>query len=128
MMFNIAQRRRTYFILSALVIGLGVVAMIYSLVTTGALFPLGVDFRSGTRFEVQFTEPVTENEIRDVFAGFGINNPAVIALRGENLQNAWQIRTEFVTAEEAQAIEVALDREVAPLVPDSTLVQSVSPA
>lgn len=128
MMFNIAQRRRTYFILSALVIGLGVAAMIYSLVTTGTLFPLGVDFRSGTRFEVQFTEPVTENQIRDVFAGFGINNPAVIALRGENLQNAWQIRTEFVTAEEAQEIEAALDREVAPLVPDSTLVQSVSPA
>jgi preprotein translocase SecF subunit len=102
--------------------------MIYSSLATGGPFQLGVDFRSGTRFEVQFTEPVTEEAIRAVFAGFDISTPAVIALRGEGLQNAWQIRTEFVSPEEAQAIEAALNQEVAPLVPQSTLVQSVSPA
>ena len=127
-MFNIVQRRRTYFILSALVIGLGIATMVYSLVTTGDLFPLGVDFRSGTRFELQFVEPVSENEIGNVFADFDINNPAIIALRGENLQNAWQIRTEFVSPEESQAITAALAEQVAPLIPETTLVQSVSPS
>ena len=86
-MFNIVQHRHTYFILSALIISLGIAAMIYSLITTGDIFPLGVDFRSGTRFELQFTEPVSEIEVRNVFTGFGINNPAIIALRGENLQD-----------------------------------------
>lgn len=127
-MFELVQRRRVYFVFSGVLIALGIAAMVYSLVTTGAPFPLGVDFRSGTRFELQFVEPVTEDELREVFAGFGISNPAVIALRGEDLQNAWQIRTEFVTPEESQAIEAALAEEVAPLVPGSTLVQSVSPS
>ena len=42
-----------------------------------------MDFRSGTRYEVQFTEPVSEEAIRDVFVDYGVSNPSVIALRGE---------------------------------------------
>jgi len=127
-MFNLVQRRRTYFLGSGIVILLGIAAMIYSWLTTGAPFLLGVDFRSGTRFEIQFSEPVEERQIEEVFTSFDISNIAVIALRGESLQNAWQIRTKFVSPEEAQAIETALGREVAPLVPNSTQVQSVSPS
>lgn len=127
-MFEIIQRRNLYFAISGTIIGLGILAMIISYVTTGEPFGISVDFRSGTRFEVQFTEPVQENAIRDVFTEFGINNPAVIELQGETLTNAWQIRTEFVSAEEAQTIEQALNDEVAPLIPGTTLVESVSPA
>ena len=125
--FNLAEGRKRYFLLSGIVIGLGIAVMIFSWVTTGAPFQLGVDFRSGTRFEVQFTEPVTETDIRGVFAEFDINNPAVIALRGEGLENAWQIRTEFVSSEEQLAIEAALDT-MTPLLPNSTETQSISPA
>jgi preprotein translocase SecF subunit len=126
-MYNIVERRRTYFIISAIVIGLGIAAMVYSYVTTGAPFPLGVDFRSGTRFEVQFQEPVSEGEIEDVFADFGASNPAVIAIRGEGFENAWQIRTKFQDADRSQLI---LDRleELAPFIEGSTQVQSVSPS
>jgi preprotein translocase SecF subunit len=66
-------------------------------------------------------------QIRELFETFGINNPAVIALRGEGLENAWQIRTEFVSSEEQLDIEAALN-EMTPLVPDSTEIQSISPA
>ena len=125
--FSIVEGRKRYFLLSAIIIGLGLAAMIYSWATTGSPFLLGVDFRSGTRFEVQFTEPVTEAQIRDVFNQFDIANPNVIALRGENLQNAWQIRTEFVNNERQGEIESAL-HELAPLVPDTTETQSISPA
>lgn len=127
-MFEIVQRRKLYFAISGTLIGLGILAMIISFATTGQPFGIGVDFRSGTRFEVQFTEPVQESAIREVFTEFGINNPAVIELRGEGLTNAWQIRTEFVSAEEAQALENALGEEVAPLIPGTSLVESVSPA
>jgi preprotein translocase SecF subunit len=99
--------------------------MIYSFVSTGSPFLLGVDFRGGARFEVQFTEPVTETAVEEVFVEAGITNPSIIALRGENLQNAWQIRTETLTPDEAQAIENALN-DIVPLVPDSTQVESVS--
>jgi preprotein translocase SecF subunit len=127
-MFTMVQRRRVYFTISALVIGVGIVAMIVSLIITGDPFRLGVDFRSGTRFEIQFLEPATEAEIRAVYTSFGISNPAVIAIRGEGFENAWQIRTEFVTPDRAQQIERALIEQVAPLDRDATFVQSVSPA
>jgi preprotein translocase SecF subunit len=124
-LFNLVERRKSYFIFSSIVIGLGILAMVYSFISTGSPFLLGVDFRGGARFEVQFTEPVTETAVEEVFVEAGITNPSIIALRGENLQNAWQIRTETLSPEEAQAIEDALN-DVAPLVPDSTQVESVS--
>ncbi|MCB8928352.1 MAG: protein translocase subunit SecF [Ardenticatenaceae bacterium] len=124
-LFNLVERRKTYFIFSGVIIGLGILAMVYSFITTGSPFLLGVDFRGGARFEVQFTEPVTETAVEEVFTNAGISNPSIIALRGEDLQNAWQIRTETMSPEEAQVIEDALN-DLAPLVPDSTQVESVS--
>ncbi|MFZ1396357.1 MAG: protein translocase subunit SecF [Candidatus Promineifilaceae bacterium] len=124
-LFNLVERRKTYFIFSGVVIGLGILAMVYSFISTGSPFLLGVDFRGGARFEVQFTEPVTETAVEEVFSNAGISNPSIIALRGEGLQNAWQIRTETLSPEEAQVIEDALN-ELAPLVPNSTQVESVS--
>lgn len=124
-LFNLVERRRSYFIFSGIIIGLGILAMVYSFATTGAPFPLGVDFRGGARFEIQFTELVTETAVEEVFTAAGIANPSIIALRGENLQNAWQIRTETVSPETVQMIEDALN-ELAPLIPDSTQVESVS--
>ncbi len=125
-MFTLIQKRRSYFIFSAVLIGLGIAAMIFSIIRTGSPFLLGVDFRGGTRFEVQFTEPVSENQIRELFQGFDISNPSVIEIQGDDLQNGWQIRTEVMTPEEAQAIEAALGSQLVPLVPDTTEVQNVS--
>ncbi|MDT8305576.1 MAG: protein translocase subunit SecF [Anaerolineae bacterium] len=127
-MFRLVERRRYYFIFSAIIISLGIVAMIISTVRTGRPFQIGVDFQSGTRYEVQFTEPVTESELRDLFIRFGSNNPSVTSLQGEGLENAWQIRTEFVPLETSRAVLDALAAELAPLVPGSTLVETVSPS
>jgi preprotein translocase SecF subunit len=125
--YHIVKNRRRYFILSAVMLSLGLIAIIASLVTTGSPFRVGVDFRSGTRFEIQFDEPVEENEIRAVFGEFGMTSPSVIALRGEGLENAWQVRGEFVSPETAQAILQGLD-EMAPLREESSQVTSVSAA
>jgi len=127
-MFNLVERRRVYFLISAGVILFGILAMIYSWISTGSPFLLGVDFQSGTRFEFQFSRPVGEHDIEDLFARFDIGNAAVIALRGDGLENAWQIRTKFVSPEDAQQIEAALANDLAPLVPGSSQVQSVSPS
>lgn len=125
-MFRFVQHRRIYFIISAIVIGLGVGSMIISYINTGYPFQVGVDFQSGTRFEVQFTEPATEDDIRAVFNQFEISNPSVTSLQGENLENAWQIRTEALSPEQIEAIQAALDEQVAPLNPEAVRVESVS--
>lgn len=126
-MFSLVEKRRYYFIFSGIIIGLGVLAMVLSVIRTGSPFLLGVDFRSGTRFEFQFNEPVAEDTIADVFAQAGYPGVSIIGLQGEGLQNAWQARTLSMTAEEAQAIERQLSA-VSPLVPGTTEVQIVSPS
>ena len=127
-LYNLVENRRKYYIFSGILIGLGIAAMLYSLVTTGSIFNVGVDFQSGTRFEVQFSEPVSEDDIRDVFDEFRITNPAVIALRGDNLENAWQVRSEFVSPETAQEIVIMMESDLAPMVPGTFQVESVSAA
>jgi len=126
-MFSLVEKRRYYFIFSGIVIGLGILAMVLSVIRTGSPFLLGVDFRSGTRFEFQFDQPVAEDTIADVFAQAGYPGVSIIALQGEGLQNAWQARTLAMTAEEAQSIERQLSA-VSPLVPGTTEVQIVSPS
>ena len=124
---NFVQNRKKYFIFSGVLIGLGVLAVIYSLITIGVPLRLGVDFLGGTRFEVQFSEPITEDEIRDVFAEFGMSNPSITALQGQGLQNAWQIRAPFASATEIQEIGDAL-HGVAPIVEGTLNVTTMSPA
>jgi preprotein translocase SecF subunit len=126
-LFTIVESRRKYYIFSTVLISMGILAMGFAYLTSGSIFRVGVDFRSGTRFEVQFTKPATEQELRELFNDSGISNPSIIALRGEDLENAWQIRSEFVSPESAQTIINAMENELAPLVPGTTQIQSVSP-
>jgi len=125
--YHIVENRRRYFAFSLILLGLTVAALLTSLALTGSPLRVGVDFRSGTRFEVQFQQPVEENDIRDAFAQFGMTSPAVIALRGEGLENAWQIRGEYVEPEVAQSILASLS-EIAPLNEAASQVTSVSAA
>ena len=127
-MFQIIQNRYRYFSLSGLLILAGIVAMIISWAIAGQPFGISVDFEGGARFEVQFSEPATEEAIRDVLRGFGLSNPAVIELRGEELINAWQIRSEAVTPEEGQEITRALGNQIVPLIPGTTQFENVSPS
>ncbi|MDX1412840.1 MAG: protein translocase subunit SecF [Candidatus Promineifilaceae bacterium] len=127
-LFTLVEHRRRYYLFSTVLILLGIMAMVYALVTSGSIFRMGVDFRSGTRFEVQFLEQVSEGDLRDLFNDVGIANPSIIALRGEELENAWQIRSEFVSPEEAQAIVEAMESDLSPLVPGTTQITSVSPS
>lgn len=124
---NFVQKRRYYYIFSAVIIGLGLAAMLYAYISTGSFLRLSVDFLGGTRFEVQFTTQVTEDQIREVFAEFGQSNPLVTAIRGQGLQNAWQVRSAFLPAETAQAVEEALN-DLSPLIPGTSQVTTVSPS
>ncbi len=127
-MFQFVQRRQLYFAISGVLIGLGILAMLVSLVTSGTPFRLGVDFLSGTRFEYQFLEATTEDAVRDVFTRDGIENPTVTSLQGDGLENAWQIRTPFVSPEQVQIIEEDLVATIGPVKEDATRVDSVSPS
>jgi preprotein translocase SecF subunit len=70
-MFNIVERRQWYFLLSALIIIPGLVAMIYSIAVYGSPVKLGIDFTGGALLELRFDQPVQPAEVRQVFADHG---------------------------------------------------------
>jgi len=126
--FNFIEKRRLYFLISAVVIGLGVAAILSSLVITGSPFRLGVDFRSGTRFELKFQGHVTEGELRRSFRDLGFSTADVTSLGGSEVLDTWQVRTEFVTAEEAQGVMSEVGNRLQPIDSGVSSFQTVSPA
>jgi preprotein translocase SecF subunit len=125
--FNIIRNRRIYFLLSLVFIIPGVLAMVYNTITlpTNTPWRLSVDFKEGSRFELKFTGPITEDQIRQTFQTVGgINNPAVTRI-GAEADNTWQVRSEFLEGEKAQEVRTALAK-VAPLDETFTKADSVS--
>ena len=126
-MYNIVEKRRWYFLLSMLVILSGIVAMIYSTIEYGSPVLLGVDFDSGSKFVLKLEGSASEDAIRAVYEGNGLNNPNVTRL-GDASENTWQVRTKFVQSDTAEAILAQLTEEVAPVNKAASSVDSVSPA
>lgn len=126
-MFTIVQRRRTYFLLSGLIIGVGLALMIYSLVTTGAPFRLSIDFVGGAIYDLQFTEGgADEGSLRSIFSEFG-SSDIIIQRLGDVSENRWSVRTSsFQDTASSEALLTALET-LAPLDRDSLRIEQVSP-
>jgi len=125
--FDIVGRRKWYFSFSGVVIALGIAAMIFSTVSTGAPVRLSVDFTGGSLLVYKFTESGSEDAIRDVFTAHGITNPEVRRL-GDLSENTWQIRSAFIDTDSLQAIEADLENSIASIVREASNVTAVSPA
>jgi preprotein translocase subunit SecF len=76
-MFNIVEKRHWYFVLSALIIIPGLVAMIYSIITFGAPVKLSIDFTGGTLLELRIEETVQPAEVRQVLSDTGFPGSTV---------------------------------------------------
>lgn len=76
-MYNIVEKRGWYFLLSALVILPGLVAMIYSTVAYGSPLRLSIDFTGGSFWELRFEQPVQPTAVRDVFTEADLGDTVV---------------------------------------------------
>lgn len=124
-MFNLVEKRGYFFLLSALVIVPGLLVLIYSTVTTGSPFRLGIDFVGGSIYELRFTDAgADEANIREVFAEHGEENVIIQQLGAVN-EYRWSVRGGFEDQETREAILDSLDT-IAPLDRDSLRVESVS--
>lgn len=125
-MFNLVEKRRWYFIFSACIIIPGILIMLYSVATTGQLFPLSIDFVGGSIYDLTFTEPgATESDLREVFAQYDDNNVIIQRLGGAD-SNRWSVRGSFQESEVIEQILADLETNIAPLDRDSFQQQSVS--
>jgi preprotein translocase SecF subunit len=126
-MFQLVQRRKWYFILSGLVIGLGIAMMIYATINTGSPFRLSIDFVGGSIYEFDFEDnaSISEQDIRDVFNTYGQDN-IVVQRIGDEVENRWSVRAGFIEATASNAMLSTLD-DIATLDFDSVRIAQVSP-
>lgn len=103
-MFNFAERRHLFFLISALIIIPGVIAMVYSTLTHGSPVRLSIDFTGGTLMEVSLVNDVDEQTVRDTLKDFGLSDYIVqrldpisadtIAGAFDEAGSRWQLRFE----------------------------------
>lgn len=111
-MFALVQKRRWYFLISALLIVPGIVAMICSTVAFGSPLRLSIDFSGGTLLELSFDRPVAPEQVRAVFAQAGYADTTVQTVGDD--RNVI-IRAKPMEVETKQALEAALARQFGPL-------------
>jgi preprotein translocase SecF subunit len=112
-MFTLVEKRKWYFLLSAIIIIPGLVAMIYSTITTGLPFKLAIDFTGGTIWELRFPQSVQPAELRQVFADAGYSDTAVTTVGdGKTLQVRLKPIDETVKVELTDAIKTKFGADV----------------
>lgn len=122
-MFNLIQKRRYFFLLSAAVIVPGLIIMLYSTITTGAPFRLSIDFIGGSIYELAFTEAgATEANIRDAFAAQG-DETVVVQQLGSPDEHRWSVRS-LIQDQATSDLVLAELENIAPI--DHTLLRSES--
>lgn len=126
-MFDIIGKRYWYFLISALLIVPGLIAMVCSTVTYGAPVRLSIDFTGGSLMVVKFRQPATEDAIRDVFRSYGFTNPVVQHL-GKPEDNTWQVRMGFTAIETVDQIKASLADQIGPIDEASSTFSTVGPA
>jgi preprotein translocase subunit SecF len=104
-MFDIVGKRWWYFLVSGVIIGLGLVAMTISMIRYGTLVRLSVDFTGGALTELRFEEPIEPGEIRQVFTDRGYSDTSVQTT--DNGRTAL-IRSKPLQSEELQALKAVL--------------------
>ena len=124
-MFNIVQKRRWFFLLSASVILPGLAIMIFSTLSTGAPFRLSIDFLGGSIYELKFEDAgATEDGLRQVFTAFGDDN-VIIQQIGQPGDYRWSVRAGFHEVSVTNQILASLG-ELAPVDRDSFRAETVS--
>lgn len=111
-MFDIVGKRRWYFLISACIIGSGLVAMSYSTVAFGTPVRLSIDFTGGALLELKFEQAVQPSEVRQVFAGRGYSDTAVQTTADEKTV---LIRSKPLESEVKAGIEAELEDRFGPL-------------
>ena len=110
--FLVVQKRRWYYRISGVIIGLGILAMIVSVVQFGSPLRLSIDYTGGSLWEMRFENEVTPLDVRQVFidAGYAGTN-AQLAGEGDIL-----VRTTDIDVEQKEVIAQSLNEEFGPFI------------
>ena len=120
--FHIVEKRRWFYIFSAVVIGVGLVAMGISIAQYGSPLKLSIDYTGGTLWEMRFDDAtVSPLEVRQVFVDAGYSGTsAQLAGEGDIL-----VRTTDLDVEEKVVLEEAIVAQFGPF--DERRFEAVGP-
>jgi len=104
-MFNLVQKRRWYFIISACLIVPGLIAMIYSGITIGSPFRLGIDFSGGSLLQLGYQAPVTLEQAQQAVADAGYPDAVIQIVDGGS---SISIRTKPMQVEQKETLKAQL--------------------
>lgn len=117
-LFDIAGKRRFYYVLSAFIIVPGLIAMGVSTVQLGSPLKPSIDFTGGALMELNFEEPVQPGQIQAVFADFTYEgqefNDTVVTTAEQLEHETIIIRSKFLDDEAKAAIQSLIEAEVGP--------------
>jgi len=92
--FDFIKNRRVVYIISAVIILIGLISIIFQ------GFNLGIDFAGGTLIQIRFDKSVSTTEVRDVLSEFNLSQSTI-----QNLsENEFVIRTEKIDSEQRKGI------------------------
>ncbi len=115
-LLDIVGKRKWYYILSTIIIVPGLVGMIVSVVQFGTPLKLGIDFTSGSLMEIQFEQPVSLGEVRQVVTGFSYADvslqDAAVTTAEQLGQETVLIRSKFLSEEAKAALETELQQKL----------------
>ncbi|MCU0466840.1 MAG: protein translocase subunit SecF [Anaerolineae bacterium] len=125
-MFNLVEKRRWFFLISAALLIPSLLAMIYSTATTGAPFRLSIDFVGGSIYDLAFVEPgITEADLRGVFGEYDDREVTVQRLTLADGSERWSVRGSFLENAVTERLLDALDA-ISPVDRERTQIEQVS--
>ena len=104
--YHFIEGRRSAYLLSGLVLAAGIAAMVINIASLGTWQAYGVDFTGGSLIQVQFHEPMTDEQLRAALGGAGA--PSITRF-GDAAENEFVIRAPL--AEDASIDTVAAQIE-----------------
>ena len=105
-MFDLIQKRRWYFVASAILIGLGLIAMIYSFVSVGSPVRLSIDFKSGSLLDLAFENPIALDKAREVVQEAGLED---VTIKTVGDDTGLVVRTRPMEVSEKEALKDRLE-------------------
>jgi preprotein translocase subunit SecF len=105
--YRFIEKRRGAYIVSAVIIILGLGAMIFNIATTGTWLNYGVDFTGGSLVQVGFEEDVTTAQVREALGG--IDGPEVTRFAGEN---EFVVRAPLVEGTDVDAVRTEIETQL----------------
>ncbi len=107
-MFTLIQKRRWYFMISAVLLVLSLGTLGYSWITRGSPLILSIDFTGGSLLELAFDEPVVPERARGILEGAGFPE-ATVQTVAEGRQIVVRARQMEMTEKESltEALEAA---------------------